>query len=74
MRPCGLLSLKGGATRYELCQMDMYPAVHYTGWYSESTAIGKKLEDIIGYNFLNQFKVTVNYPRSMLELARAVLP
>jgi predicted aspartyl protease len=37
-----------------------------------STAIGTKLDGIIGYNFLNQFKVTIDYPRSTLELVPAV--
>ena len=36
-----------------------------------SMAIGAKLDGIIGYNFLNQFQVTINYPRSTLELVPA---
>jgi predicted aspartyl protease len=33
-----------------------------------SEAIGTKLDGIIGHNFLNQFKVTIDYPRQVLEL------
>jgi predicted aspartyl protease len=36
-----------------------------------STAMGTKLDGILGYNFLNQFKVTIDYPRSTLELVPA---
>jgi len=39
-----------------------------------STAIGARLDGIIGYNFLNQFNVTINYPRNMLELVPAMAP
>ncbi len=37
-----------------------------------SAAVGAKLDGIIGYNFLNQFRVTINYPRSTLDLMPAV--
>lgn len=33
-----------------------------------SKAVGTELDGIIGYNFLNQFKVAINYPQSTLEL------
>jgi predicted aspartyl protease len=33
-----------------------------------SAAVGAKLDGIVGYNFLNQFQVTIDYPRSTLEL------
>jgi predicted aspartyl protease len=33
-----------------------------------SKAIGAELDGILGYNFLNQFQVTINYPSSTLEL------
>lgn len=36
-----------------------------------SAAIGTKLDGIIGYNFLNQFRVTVDYPNKILDLASA---
>lgn len=36
-----------------------------------STAVGAKLDGILGYNFLNQFRVTINYPRSTLSLVPA---
>lgn len=36
-----------------------------------SKAVGAKLDGIIGYNFLNQFRVTINYPQSTLELVPA---
>lgn len=39
-----------------------------------SKAVGTELDGIIGYNFLNRFKVTINYPRSRLELVPAVSP
>ncbi len=39
-----------------------------------SKAVGAQLDGIIGYNFLNQFKVTINYARSRLELVPAVFP
>ena len=32
-----------------------------------SAAAGVKLDGIVGYNFLNQFQVTIDYPRSTLE-------
>ena len=35
-----------------------------------STAIGRKLDGIIGYNFLNQFRVTIDYPQQMLGLEK----
>ena len=34
-----------------------------------TVAIGTKLDGIIGHNFLDQFKVTIDYPRKALELA-----
>jgi predicted aspartyl protease len=34
-----------------------------------STAIGVKLEGIIGYNFLSQFQVTIDYPESTLDFS-----
>jgi len=33
-----------------------------------SAAVGTRLDGIIGHNFLNQFKVTINYPCDTLEL------
>jgi len=36
-----------------------------------STAVGTKLDGIVGYNFLNQFRVTFDYPRRILELLPA---
>ena len=39
-----------------------------------SKAIGAQLDGIIGYNFLNQFKVTIDYPHTTLELVPAVSP
>jgi predicted aspartyl protease len=36
-----------------------------------SAAVGVKLDGILGYNFLNQFRVTIVYPRGILELAPA---
>lgn len=36
-----------------------------------SAAVGTKLDGIIGYNFLNQFRVTIDYPNRMLDLASA---
>jgi hypothetical protein len=36
-----------------------------------STAMGARLDGIIGHNFLNQFKVTIDYPRSTLQLMPA---
>jgi hypothetical protein len=36
-----------------------------------SAAIGVKLDGILGYNFLNQFRVTIVYPRGILELVPA---
>jgi len=33
-----------------------------------SQAIGARLDGIIGYNFLNQFQVTIDYPRRLLKL------
>ena len=36
-----------------------------------STALGARLDGIIGHNFLNQFKVTIDYPRSALHLLPA---
>jgi predicted aspartyl protease len=36
-----------------------------------SVAVGAKLDGIIGYNFLSQFMVTIDYPRSALKLAPA---
>ncbi len=37
-----------------------------------SKAIGTELDGILGYNFLNRFKVTINYPHSRLELVPAL--
>jgi predicted aspartyl protease len=37
-----------------------------------SKAVGTELDGVLGYNFLNQFKVTINYPDSRLELRPAV--
>jgi len=37
-----------------------------------SGAIGTKLDGIVGYNFLNQFRVTIAYPRRTLELVPLV--
>jgi hypothetical protein len=34
-----------------------------------STAIGVKLDGIIGYNFLSQFQVTIDYPEGVLEFS-----
>lgn len=34
-----------------------------------SAALGAKLDGIIGYNFLNQFQVTIDYPNRILDLA-----
>jgi predicted aspartyl protease len=34
-----------------------------------STAVGAKLDGILGYNFLSQFNVRINYPLRMLTLA-----
>jgi hypothetical protein len=34
-----------------------------------STAVGAKLDGIIGYNFLNLFRVTIDYPRTTLNFA-----
>jgi predicted aspartyl protease len=34
-----------------------------------SKALGTELDGVLGYNFLNQFKITINYPLSTLELA-----
>lgn len=39
-----------------------------------SKAVGAQLDGIIGYNFLNQFEVTIDYPRSRLELAPGCVP
>jgi predicted aspartyl protease len=39
-----------------------------------SAAVGKKLNGILGYNFLNQFRVTIDYSRRILELEPTVLP
>lgn len=36
-----------------------------------SKAVGAELDGIIGYGFLNQFSVTMNYPGSTLELVPA---
>jgi predicted aspartyl protease len=36
-----------------------------------STAVGTKMDGIVGYNFLNRFRVTIDYFRSVLELAPA---
>jgi hypothetical protein len=36
-----------------------------------SVAVGAKLDGIIGYNFLSQFMVTIDCPRSVLKLAPA---
>ena len=33
-----------------------------------SSAVGVKLNGIIGYNFLNRFRVTIDYPRRILHL------
>ena len=37
-----------------------------------SKAVGTELDGIIGYDFPNQFKVTINYPQSTLDLVPAV--
>ena len=34
-------------------------------------AVGATLDGILGHNFLRAFRVTIDYPRSMLELGRA---
>jgi predicted aspartyl protease len=39
-----------------------------------SKAVGTELDGILGYNFLNGFKVTINYPHSRLELVPAMSP
>jgi predicted aspartyl protease len=36
-----------------------------------SAAADRKLDGIIGFNFLNQFRVTIDYPRRKLELVNA---
>ena len=36
-----------------------------------STAANAKIEGIVGYNFLNQFQVTIDYPRAEIEFVRA---
>ena len=37
-----------------------------------SKAVGTELDGILGYNFLNRFKVTIDYPHRRLELVPAV--
>jgi predicted aspartyl protease len=37
-----------------------------------SAVIGTNLDGIVGYNFLNQFRVTIDYPRKTIELVPAV--
>lgn len=39
-----------------------------------STAIGAELDGILGYNFLNQFKLIINYPHRTLEFAPTLPP
>jgi len=36
-----------------------------------SQAVGARLDGILGYNFLNQFRVRIDYPRRILELVPA---
>lgn len=38
-----------------------------------SASIGAPLDGIVGHNFLNQFRVTIDYPRSVLELVPATV-
>jgi hypothetical protein len=33
-----------------------------------STAVGTKLDGIVGYNFLRQYKVVFDYPNELLSL------
>jgi len=69
----------GGALNSSKSRLDSHSVVHATieehavavGDFliHLSSVLGRQLEGVVGYNFLRQFLVTIDYPQTTLELA-----